>query len=73
MTSMKAGSRKPGSDKPNDSVEVEQVWFIADARTDANHARSMVLSVEQETACIVFRRHVLLDARLDDRLYTQRS
>ena len=38
--------------------------FVADARMGPNDSRSTVLSVEQEAACIAFRRHTLLP--LDD-------
>jgi transposase len=41
--------------------------FVTDARMGPKDARSKVLSVEQEAACIAFRRHTLLP--LDDCLY----
>ena len=41
--------------------------FVADARMGPKDSRSTVLSVEQEAACIAFRRHTLLP--LDDCLY----
>ncbi len=40
--------------------------FVADARMGPKDSRSTVLSVEQEAACIAFRRHTL---PLDDGLY----
>ena len=41
--------------------------FVADAQIGPKDVRSTVLSVEQEAACIAFRRHTLLP--LDDCLY----
>ena len=41
--------------------------FVTDARMGPKDSRSTVLSIEQEAACIAFRRHTLLP--LDDCLY----
>ena len=41
--------------------------FVSDARMGPKEVRSTVLSVEQEAACVAFRRHTLLP--LDDCLY----